>query len=206
MIFTLLVSLLVVDDGGRVRSTDDWRGTPTIVAPIYCRCPLACPLIANGLKRGIAESTTPATQYRVVLFSMDPRDTPDDLHRFRERHQLPLSWTLVSTKNPRAFLDSLGYRYADANGLFAHPNAVIVLDRDLRPAKFLFGTEWSGREIDEAIRIATGRRDWIGQFGGVLLALLLLTALLSAVYLVTLAGARRPHSEVVLSNPTHSGS
>jgi len=191
MIFTLLVALLVVDDGGRVRSTDEWRGTPTIIAPIYCRCPLACPLIAKGLKRGIAESSTPLAQYRVVLFSMDPRDTPEDLRRFRERFQLPLSWTLVATKTPRPFLDSLGYRYADANGLFAHPNAVIALDRNLKPAKYLYGTQYSGREIDEALAIAAGRPDWLGRFGGLLLAGLLLIALLSMVYLVTLVGARQ---------------
>jgi len=188
MIFTLILALMVVDDGGRVRSADEWRGTPTIIAPIYCRCPLACPLIAKGLKRGIAESTTPLASYRVVLFSMDPRDTPDDLRRFRERFQLPLSWTVVASNDPRPFLDSLGYRYADANGLFAHPNAIIALDRDLKPAKYLYGTQYTGREIDEALAIASGRRDWIGQFGGLLLGLLLLVALLSAVYLVTLVG------------------
>src|SRR4051794_11067915 len=191
MILTLVLALMVVDDGGRLRSSDEWRGTPTIIAPIYCRCPLACPLIAKGLKRGIAESATPLTTYRVVLFSMDPRDTPEDLRRFRERFQLPLSWTVVAAKDPRPFLDSLGYRYADANGLFAHPNAVIALDRDLRPVKYLYGTQYSGREIDEALAIASGRRDWIGQFGGLLLASLLLIALLSAVYLVTLVGGGR---------------
>jgi len=190
MIFTLLAALLVIDDGGRVRSTDEWRGTPVIVAPMYCRCPLACPLIAKGLKRGIAESSASPAYYRVVLFSMDPRDKPEDLRRFRERHQLPLSWTLVSTKNPRAFLDALGYRYADANGLFAHTNAVIALDRNLKPVKYLFGTQYSGRQIDEALAIARGRRDWIGRFGGLMLAGLLLIALLSVVYLVTLAGSR----------------
>lgn len=187
MIFTLLVALMVVDDGGRVHSTDEWRGTPTIIAPIYCRCPLACPLIAKGLKRAIADSTVPLAQYRVVMFSMDPRDTPADLRRFRERFQLPLSWTVVASKDPRPFLDSLGYRYADANGLFAHPNTIIALDRNLHPAKYLYGTQWSGREIDEALAIASGRRDWVGQYGGLLMAVLLLIALLSAVYLVTVA-------------------
>jgi len=190
MIFTLLVALFVIDDAGRVRSTDEWRGTPMIVAPMYCRCPLACPLIAKGLKRGIAESKTSPADYRVVLFSMDPRDTPEDLRRFRERHQLPLSWTLVTTKNPRPFLDALGYRYADANGLFVHPNEVIALDRNLKPVRYLFGTQYSGREIDDALAVARGRRDWIGRFGGVMLAGLLLIALLSVVYLVTLVSSR----------------
>ncbi len=188
MIFFLLFAVLTIDDSGRVRSTDSFRGAPVIVAPIYCRCPLACPLIAKGLKRGIAESAAPPSSYRVVLFSMDPRDTPDDLRRFRERHALPLSWTLVAAKNPHEFLDALGYRYADANGLFAHPNEVVVLDAALRPVKVLLGTEYSGRQIDDALAIARGRADWVGRYGGVAIAALLFVAMMAVVYLVTLLG------------------
>jgi len=165
-------------------------GAPTIVAPIYTRCPLACPLIVKGLKRGIADSTTPLSSYRVVLFSMDPRDTPADLQRFRERHALPLSWSVVSSKNPHEFLDSIGYHYADLNGLFAHPNEVVVLNSSGHPVKVLLGTEYSGTQIDEALAIARGRPDWVGRYGGIMIAVLLFIALMAMVYLVTLLGER----------------
>jgi cytochrome oxidase Cu insertion factor (SCO1/SenC/PrrC family) len=51
-----LPAIEIVDDTGRIRSTEEWRGTPTILAPMYARCPLACPLIAEGLKRAAARS------------------------------------------------------------------------------------------------------------------------------------------------------
>ncbi len=190
MLTLILLAILTTDDTNRVRSTDEFRGAPVIVAPIYCRCPLACPLIANGLKRGVAESAASPSSYRVILFSMDPRDTPADLRRFRERHALPLSWTLVSSRNPHEFLDPLGYRYADANGLFAHPNQIIVLDASLRPVKYLLGTEYSGKQIDEALAIARGRTDWLGRYAGIIIAVLLFIALMAMVYLVTLLGER----------------
>jgi cytochrome oxidase Cu insertion factor (SCO1/SenC/PrrC family) len=166
---------------------------PTIVAPLYTRCPLACPLIAEGLKRGLAEAKASPSSYRVVLFSFDPRDTPRELRRFRELHRIPLAWSIVTTTgtDARRFLDALDYRYGEARGLFTHPNEVIALTADLRPAKALYGTSYSGQNLDEALAIASGRRDWLGQFGGPALAILLLVCGLSAVALVTLIGARR---------------
>lgn len=187
-------SIDVTDDNGRTRSTTEWRGIPTIVAPMYARCPIACPMIAEGLKKGFADSKTPPTSYRVVLFSFDPKDTPADLHRFRERHKIPLAWSIVSAKpgDARRLLDAIGYQYGDANGLFAHPNAVVALTPELKTAKFLFGTSYSGRDLDEALKVARGGTDWIGKYGGWMFALLLLVCLLSAVDLVTRLSRLRP--------------
>jgi protein SCO1/2 len=181
------------DDSGRVRSSLEWRGIPTILAPMYTRCPAACPLIVEGLKKGISESSAPPSSYRVVVFSFDPRDMPVDLRRFRERHELSLAWTVATARpaDARRLLESIGYRVGDANGLIDHPNAVVVLSGDLKTSKYLFGTAYPGREIDAALAVARGGRDWLGQFGGWMLALLLLASVLSAVYLVTLLGIRR---------------
>jgi cytochrome oxidase Cu insertion factor (SCO1/SenC/PrrC family) len=178
----------VMDEYGRQRSISEFRGSPILLAPMYAHCPLACPLIARGLKKGLAQSNASPTSYRVILFSFDPRDTPNDLQLFRERQQLPISWTIVranSSADAHAFLDALGYRYADTNGLFNHLNAVVALTPDLQPAKFLLGTTYSARDIDDALRIATGKHDWIGKYGGFLIALLLFIALLSLIYLVS---------------------
>jgi len=182
----------LIDDTGRTRSTAEWRGTPTILAPMYARCPIACPLIVQGLKSGTAESSADPSTYRVVIFSFDARDTPADLHRFRVRHNLPLAWTVVTAKpaDTRRLLDAIGYRVGDANGLLAHPNVVVALTPDLKTAKYLAGTTYRGGEIDEALNIARGGRDWIAQSGGLVLAILLLVCSLSAVHLFTLFGTR----------------
>jgi len=177
----------VIDDAGRVRSMNEWRGTPTILAPIYTRCPLACSLIVQGLKRGVAESksATPGN-VRVVLFSFDPRDTPEDLRRFRERHKVPLSWSVARANDPadtRRLLDALGYRFGEAGMIYTHPNEIIVLDAGLRPAKVLLGTTY---DIDDALAVARGRTDWLGRYAGWLMALLLFTALLSAIWLTSM--------------------
>jgi cytochrome oxidase Cu insertion factor (SCO1/SenC/PrrC family) len=180
----------IVDDAGRVRSTADWKGIPTIVAPMYARCPVACPLIAGALKRGAAQSSAAPSTYRIVLFSFDPHDTPADLRHFREREGIPLAWTVataVHLGDARRMLDGIGYRFGETGGYFTHPNEVIALTADLKTAKALTGTSY---DVDDLLAAARGGRDWIGRYGGWILALLLLALLLSAIHLVTLFSAR----------------
>jgi cytochrome oxidase Cu insertion factor (SCO1/SenC/PrrC family) len=176
----------IIDDSGRVRSTADWKGIPTIVAPMYARCPVACPLIAGALKRGAAQSSAAPSTYRIVLFSFDPHDTPADLRHFREREGIPLAWTVAAATHPgdaRRLLDGIGYHYGETGSYFTHPNEVIALTSDLKTAKALIGTSY---DVDDLLAAARGGRDWIGRYGGWMLALLLLALLLSAIHLVTL--------------------
>jgi len=173
-----------------VRSTAEWNGVPTMIAPMYARCPIACPLIASALKRGVAQSAAAPSTYRIVLFSFDPHDTPADLRRFREREGIPLAWTVAAAANKgdaRRMLDAIGYHYGEAGGYFTHPNEVIALTADLKTAKALVGTSY---DIDDLLAAARGGRDWIGRYGGWMLALLLLACLLSVIHLVTLFTAR----------------
>jgi protein SCO1 len=180
-----LAAVEVIDDSGRRVSTESWKGVPTILVPMYTRCPLACPMIVGSVKRAMSGASALPGSYRVVLFSFDARDTPADLRAFRQRERVPMSWTIV-TAGPdgiRRLMESIDFRYTSARGEFAHPNLAVALTPDLVTAKYLFGTSLSGREIDAAMTIARGGRDWIGRFGKYALALLLVIAALSAVYL-----------------------
>lgn len=182
----------VVDDTGRIRSTGEWSGLTTILVPMYARCPLACPRIIASIERAVEQAKTPPQSYRVVLFSFDPHDTVDDLRRLRERHRVPLSWTIATAEatDIRRLMDSVDYPYTETGGLFAHPNRAIALTSDLKTAKSFLAIDADGATIDEALAVARGRRDWLGQFGGSALAILLLVCILSAVYLAVLLGNR----------------
>ena len=166
-----VAAIHLVDDTGRTRSVDEWRGTPTIVVPMYTRCPLACPAIAENLKRATADMDV--NSYRVVFFSFDKRDTAADLRAFRERHRLPLAWTLANAgeADTRRLLDSLDYRVSD---VMSHPNAVIVVKGD---------TAKTFNSVDDALAFARGGSDLLGRFGGAALAVALLVCTLSAVLL-----------------------
>jgi len=184
-----VAAIRLIDDAGRTRALDEFRGLPVIVAPLYTRCPLACPLIANGLKRAAAEAKALPSSYRVIVFSFDARDTPADLRRFRERHQLPITWTMAtaSRDDVRRLTDSLGYRFAEAPGGFTHPNVVAALTPDLVTARYLHGTSYAAADFDAALSVARGGVDWTGRFGPAAIAVLLFAATLAGGYLVLLA-------------------
>jgi hypothetical protein len=62
-----------------------------------------------------------------------------------------------------------------------------VLTPELKTAKYLFGTDIGRREIEAALSIARGSRDWVGEYGKYALALLLVIAALSAAAVARLA-------------------
>jgi hypothetical protein len=61
---------------------------------------------------------------------------------------------------------------------------LIFLDSNLRIAKWIYGTDYSGRDVDGALKIAAGESDWIGQHSEWLYALLLFCGSLLCVALV----------------------
>lgn len=150
---------------------------PTIVVPLYTRCPVACPMIVAGLKRALAESSARPGTYRVVLFSFDPRDTPADLRQFRQRHHLPADWIVASAKEPaiHELMDFIGFRYAQTGGGFTHPNMIAIVTPDLKLAGVLNGTEYRAADID---RMLAGR-NWLDRYTGPVVALLLFACMAS---------------------------
>ena len=183
-------SVSMVDDTGRARSTEEWRGVPTILVPMYTRCPLACPIIADNMNRAASDAKATPTSYRVVLFSFDSRDTPADLRAFRERHRIPLAWTIATANagDIRRLMDAIDFTFTSESGALTHPNRVVVLTRELKTAKVLSGTTFDGSMVDEALAIARGGTDWTGRFGDYALAMLLFVSTMSAIYLASLIG------------------
>jgi hypothetical protein len=140
----------------------------------------------------------------VLLFSFDATDTRAKLAAYRVREKIPLGWFVgtSSQENIDALLESIGFQYGRAGTEFAHPNLLLVLDSKLRIAKWIYGTDYSGRDVDRALEVASGESDWIGQHSEWLYALLLFTGSLLCVafvyYVAQLTGLRRvtPHAQV----------
>ena len=175
----------IVDDRGETRSLESFKGAPLILAPVFTSCPLACPTIANNLIAAAAESDESLSGYRVVFLSFDPDDDVAALRRFRERQRVPLPWTIAraAPQDVRRLLDALGYSYRKVDGSFVHPNMVIAFTPELKTAKFMMGTSY---DLDEALRLARGRKDWVHSYGAITLSTLLLVCISSLVYLVVL--------------------
>jgi cytochrome oxidase Cu insertion factor (SCO1/SenC/PrrC family) len=174
------------DDAGRVRGLSEFAGFPVILLPIYTRCPSACVANVDQLKAALSGSSADPRQFRVLLFSFDASDTPEKLTAYRNRENIPLSW-FVGTgtqQNIDALLESIGFQYGRAGTEFAHPNVVLFLDSKLRIAKWIYGTDYSGDDVDRGLKVAAGESDWIGQHSEWLYTLLVLASSMLCVALV----------------------
>ena len=174
------------DDAGRVRRLSEFAGFPVILLPIYTRCPTACIANVDRLKAALSGSSADPRQFRVLLFSFDANDTPEKLTAYRTRENIPLGW-FVGTgiqQNIDELLDSIGFQYGRAGKEFTHPNLVLFLDSNLRIAKWIYGTDYSGDDIDRALKVAAGESDWIGQHSEWLYTILVLASSALCVALV----------------------
>jgi cytochrome oxidase Cu insertion factor (SCO1/SenC/PrrC family) len=146
----------------------------------------------DRLKQALAVSLADPRQFRVLLFSFDATDSPAVLAKYRQRENIPLGWSTgtASQTDIDALLESIGVQVGKAGTEFTHPNVVMFLDPKLRIAKWIYGTDYSGGDIDDALKIALGKSDWIGQHSDMIYALLLFAASLLCVALVHGWGTR----------------
>ncbi len=185
------------DDTGRVRQLSEFAGFPVILLPIYTRCQTACVANVDRLKKALADSSADPREFRVLLFSFDSGDTPSTLAKYRARENIPLGCSVgaASQANIAALLESIGFQVGKAGTEFAHANILIFLDSNLRIAKWIYGTDYSGRDVDLALKVAAGESDWIGQHSQLVYALLLFAGSILCValsyYLLQLSLMRR---------------
>jgi cytochrome oxidase Cu insertion factor (SCO1/SenC/PrrC family) len=185
------------DDAGRIRRLSEFAGFPVVLLPIYTRCRTACISNVDQLKKALADSSADPRQFRVLLFSFDSADTPSTLVKYRTRENIPLAWSVgtASQTDIDALLESVGFQYGKAGTEFSHPNLLIFLDSNLRIAKWIYGTDYSGRDVDVALKVAADENDWVGQHSEWLYAILLFAGSLLCValayYGVQLMAVRR---------------
>jgi cytochrome oxidase Cu insertion factor (SCO1/SenC/PrrC family) len=175
-----------IDDAGQIRQLSEFAGFPVVLLPIYARCRTACIANVDQLKKALADSSADPRQFRVLLFSFDSAETPTTLARYRTRENIPLGWFVGSSDQPNidSLLESIGFQYGRAGTEFAHANLLVFLDSKLHIAKWIYGTGYSGHDVDLALEIASGESDWMGQHSEWLYALLLFSGSLLCVALV----------------------
>jgi cytochrome oxidase Cu insertion factor (SCO1/SenC/PrrC family) len=192
-----VASINWTDETGRPRQLSQFSGYPLILLPIYSRCRGACVQNVDRLKEALANSSTDPRQFRILLFSFDATDSPAVLAKYRQRENVPLGWSIgaASQSNIDALLDSIGVQVGKAGTEFTHPNIVVFLDPKLRIAKWIYGTDYSGGDVDLALKVAAGESDWIGRHSQMLYALLLFSGSILCValcyHLVQLTSLRR---------------
>jgi protein SCO1/2 len=152
------------DEAGRhVRLGDYFGERPVVMVFAYYECPMLCTLAINGVASALSVLSLDAGRdFEVVIVSFDPRDTPAAaaakkagyLHRYN-REGAEAGWHFLT--GDRESIDRVtgaaGFRYAwDADTKqWAHPAGVMLLTPEGRLARYLFGIEYSPRDLRFAL-------------------------------------------------------
>jgi protein SCO1 len=170
-----------VDEAGRtVRLADYFGRRPVVLVFAYYTCPMLCSQVVNGLASALnVLSLTPGRDFEMISISFDPHDTPATasvkkaayLERYKNGGAAAASHFLSGTPESIArTTKAAGFRYAwdERTKQFAHPTGIIVLTPEGRLARYLFGIEFSPRDLQLAVDEASA-----GKVGSAVDALLL---------------------------------
>jgi protein SCO1 len=161
----------LVDDAGRsVTLCGLLGGRPCVMAFVYYRCPRLCPMLEEGLVRGLrGVALVPGRDFEVVLVSIDPAEGPevasDSKRRCLARYGragTEAGWHFLTGTGDavRRLADAagFGYRFDAATGQYAHAAGVLVLTPDAKVARCLFGIDFPSTDLRLALVEASQRR------------------------------------------------
>lgn len=157
-------------EGNRVNLRDLTRDVPTILVPIYFRCPDVCNLLQGSLAAILSDvALEPGKEYKLLSISFDPREDRKDAARAKRTYLAaaqgaipPEDWNFLvaegDTKAVDAWLDSIGYTVKREGGLYAHPVAVLAIAPGGKVVRYLYGSTFLPFDITmAATEAATGK-------------------------------------------------
>jgi len=165
----LPLELAFKDETGKDVKLGDYFGKkPVVLSLVYYKCPMLCTLSLNGLAGALEVlSFVPGQEFEVVTVSFDPSESPvlaaakkkAYMARFK-RSEAEQGWHFLT--GPKASTEALtravGFRYAwdETTKQWAHPAGVLVATPEGRIANYLFGVEYSPKDLRLALVDAAG--------------------------------------------------
>ncbi len=156
-------------NGDKSNLYDNLNGKPLVLSPVYTRCPMACSLISNGLKKAVDNLGTLGKDFNIITFSFDSTDTNEDLKGFEKRWKMDGgSWkTVTSDANGiHALMKSVDYQYDydEQAKEYLHPNIVIVITPSGRISRYIYGVEPKANDLKLAIMEAQIEKASVNNF------------------------------------------
>ncbi len=151
------------DSGNTVRLGDYFGDKPVLLTLNYYECDNLCPLVLEGLVRALKAVTfTVGEEYNVVTVSIDAGETPE-LARDVKKHTLgrydrvgkKVSWPFLT--GTQGSIDQLAtavgfnFEWDEESQQYAHPSGVIILAPDGTIARYIYGLDFSPRDLRLAL-------------------------------------------------------
>jgi protein SCO1/2 len=162
------------EQGREVKLGEFVSKRPAILVLAYLRCPQLCTLVLNGLLDGLkGVSYRPGEEFEIVTVSFDPRETPalaaTKKANYLAGYPMPgaeKGWHFLTGEKNQ--IDRLAaavgfhYSYDAKHDRFNHPSGIMILTPEGRVSRYLFGIQYSPRDLKLGIVEASN-----GQVGSV---------------------------------------
>ena len=155
------LNLTFVDENGKPVKLADLVNKPTVIAPVYYRCPNVCHFLQGDLARVLPELKLKAGEdYQVISFSFDDNEKPELARRSRDtyytamKNQYPDNAWRFLTGDRETILkltDSAGYRFQKVGTEFLHPVAFFVVSPEGKIVRYLHGTHVLPKDLTLAL-------------------------------------------------------
>lgn len=143
-------------------------GRPAVLVFVYYECPMLCNLVLNGLLRALRVlDLDVGDDFDVLVVSIDPDETPElaaakkasYLEQYG-RDGAARGWHFLTGEEPAigALAAAAGFRYAylPERDEYAHGSGLSVVTPDGRLSHYLYGVEYSARDLRLAL-VESGR-------------------------------------------------
>jgi protein SCO1/2 len=167
------------DELGKTGALTNWfgAGKPVVMAEIYYKCAMLCPQVLHGLEMGLKDTALrPGRDYDVMVFSIDPTDTPSDAASQKRDFLASAGWTGDATASGavhflvgneaaiEAVAGASGFHFVRVPGpdgkmdQFAHSSVVMFATPDGRMSRYLAGITFPPRDLRMALLDASEKK------------------------------------------------
>jgi protein SCO1/2 len=158
------------DEDGKPVRLAELITKPTVIAPVYYRCPNVCHFLQGALAQTLPQlKQTAGSDYQVLSISFDETETPELARRNRDTYlaaadgKVPAAGWRFLTGDPPAIMaltDAAGYRFQRAGSDFQHPVVIFVVTPDGTIVRYLHGTHILPKDL--ALALAEAKAGHVG--------------------------------------------
>lgn len=155
------LDLVFTDEQGSPVSLAELVTKPTVIAPVYYRCPNVCHFLQGDLARVLPGLKLKGGEdYQVISFSFDDTEKPELAQRSRDtyyaamKHQYPEKAWRFLTGDRETILqltDAAGYRFQKVGSEFLHPVVFFVVSAEGKIVRYLHGTHILPKDLTLAL-------------------------------------------------------
>jgi len=166
---TIPFDIVLTNDAGQTVTLGEYfsEGKPVLLIMAYYTCPMLCNLVLNGVVEGTrGMSLVPGNDYQLLTVSINPDETYDLAASKKENYVKSIGrpeaadgWTffVAAADQSQRLADAIGFQYfyVEERKEYAHPALVTVLTGSGVISRYLYGIQFSERDLKFALMEAS---------------------------------------------------